>query len=159
MFSFIQEILVSHPINNLERYDMNRLTTIALAGVIVGVLTVGANAQITKGKTRAATTKQLMGGLVKPNCAGIGEGLKAAPTDDKGWADLATKAALLNEASYLLMDDGRCPDKAWADAAKELREGSVAVLAKVEAKDFDGAKEAFKGVTGSCASCHKAHKK
>ena len=34
-----------------------------------------------------------------------------------------------------------------------------AVLAKIEAKDAAGAQEAFKTVTGSCATCHTAHKK
>jgi len=126
---------------------------------VVSMMVVSANAQIKKGKTRVLTTKQLMGGLVKPNCAGIAEGLKTAPADDKAWDDLATKVALLNEASFTMMDDGRCPDADWANAAKALREGSAAVLAKIEAKDVAGAQEAFKGVTGSCAVCHKAHKK
>jgi len=57
------------------------------------------------------------------------------------------------------MDDGRCPDADWANAAKQLREGSAAVLAKSEAKDAAGAQEAFKAVTGSCGACHKVHKK
>ena len=100
-----------------------------------------------------------MSGLIKPNCAGIGEGLKAAPVDEKAWEDLATKAALLNESSFILMDDGRCPDGDWANASKSLRDGSAAVLTKIEAKDYAGAQEAFKAVTGSCAACHKVHKK
>ena len=57
------------------------------------------------------------------------------------------------------MEDGRCPDGDWANAAKALREGTAAVLAKIEAKDAAGASEAFKGATASCGACHKAHKK
>jgi len=53
-----------------------------------------------------------MNGSIRPNCSGIGDGLKEAPKDGKVWEDLATKAALLNEASYTLMDDGRCPESA-----------------------------------------------
>lgn len=128
---------------------------IAVASMMVST----AGAQIKKGKTRVLTTKQLMNGTVKPNCAGIGEGLKTPPTDDKGWEDLATKAALLNESSFTMMDDGRCPDADWANAAKALREASAAVLAKIEAKDAAGAQDAFKGVTATCAACHKVHKK
>jgi len=116
-------------------------------------------AQIKKGKTRAATTKQLMGGLVKANCAALGDALKNAPADDKAWDELALKAALLNESGYLLMDDGRCPDGVWAGAAKTLREGSTELLAKLEAKDHAGAQAAFQNVTKSCGECHKAHKK
>lgn len=138
---------------------MKKLGFAGLAIVALVGLSLSIEAQVKKGKTRAATTKQLMAGLVKPQCAGLGEALKTAPADDQAWADLATKAALLNETGYGLMDDGRCPDGAWAGACKKLREASAAVLAKVEAKDLDGAKEAFKGVTESCGECHKAHKK
>ena len=138
---------------------MKRLFCVAMVVAIVSVLAAGASAQVKKGKTRVLTTKQMMSGLIKPNCAGIGEGLKTAPADDKAWDELATKAALLNESSFILMDDGRCPDGEWANASKALRDGSAAVLAKIEAKDYAGAQEEFKGVTGSCAACHKAHKK
>jgi len=138
---------------------MKKLGFVGLAVVALVGLSLSIDAQVKKGKTRAATTKQLMAGLVKPPCAGLGEALKTTPADDKAWAELATKAALLNEAGYLLMDDGRCPDGTWAGACKKLRESSAAVLEKVEAKDLDGAKEAFQGVTASCGECHKAHKK
>jgi len=138
---------------------MKRLFCIAMIVGIVSVLSAGAFAQVKKGKTRVLTTKQLMSGLIKPDCSGIGEGLKLAPADEKAWDDLATKAALLNESSFILMDDGRCPDGDWANASKALRDGSAAVLTKIESKDYAGAQEAFKTVTGSCAACHKAHKK
>ena len=136
-----------------------KLVCMATIVGLVTVLSAVSSAQVKKGKTRVLTTKQMMAGLVKPNCAGIGEALKGAPADDKAWEDLATKAALLNEASFSLMDDGRCPDGDWANASKALRDASAAVLAKVEAKDAAGAKEAFKGVTDSCGACHKVHKK
>lgn len=118
---------------------MKKLLGAGLTLVLVVIFSVTATAQVKKGKTRLLQTKQLMGGLVKPNCAGIGDGLKEAPADDKAWEDLATKAALLNEASYILMDDGRCPDADWANAATVLREGSAVVLEKVNAKDASGA--------------------
>lgn len=126
---------------------------VALAGVSAAV------AQVQKGKTRAALTKQIMAGIVQVNCAALGKGTKEAPPDDKAWAALATNAALLNEAGYLLMDDGRCPDGVWAGAAKSLQTASAAVLAKIEAKDLEGAAAEFKKVTETCAACHKAHKK
>lgn len=137
----------------------NKVLGTALVLGIAAVLSLSGDAQIKKGKTRPLTTKQMMNGLVKLHCGGLAEGLKKAPADDKGWEELATKAALLNEAGYILMEDDRCPDADWANAAKQLREGSADVLAKLEAKDHAGASEAFKAVTGSCASCHKVHKK
>lgn len=138
---------------------MKRFLSLTLVLGLITVVSMGAAAQIKKGKTRPLTTKQLMSGLVKPQCGDLGEALKTAPTDAAGWDALATKAALLNEVGYLLMDDDRCPDGDWAGAAKTLREGTAAVLAKIEAKDAAGAQEAFKGATASCAACHKAHKK
>jgi hypothetical protein len=138
---------------------MKKIVCLGMVGAALVCLSLGATAQVTKGKTRPLKTKQLMSGLVRPNCAGIGDGLKEAPKDDESWAALATKAALLNEASYILMDDGRCPDATWAGAAKALREGSAAVLEKVEAKDAAGAKSAFETMTKACGECHKAHKK
>ena len=134
------------------------LLVVGVLLVVAGV-SVGATAQVKKGKTRAALTKQIMGGIVQVNCAALGKGTKDAPADAKAWDALATNAALLNEAGYLLMDDGRCPDGDWANAAKALKEGSAAVLAKIEAKDLEGAAAEFKKVTESCAGCHKAHKK
>ncbi|MFO1022198.1 MAG: hypothetical protein U0903_16125 [Planctomycetales bacterium] len=131
--------------------------TAAVLGVLVGSL--GLEGQIKKGKSRPLQTKQLMQGLVFPNCGALGKGLKTPPTDDKGWDSLAMHAALLNEASYILMDDGRCPDKDWADAVKQLREGSKEVLAAVEAKNAEKASAAMKTMTGSCGACHSKHKK
>lgn len=138
---------------------VRKLLVPALILACFASLSVVGTAQVKKGKTRAATTKQLMSGVVQPNCAALGKGTKEAPADDKGWAALATNAALLNEMSYQLMDDGRCPDGTWADAAKALRAASEEVLKKVEAKDQAGAAAAFGNLTKSCGACHMAHKK
>lgn len=117
------------------------------------------SAQKTKGKERAAATKYLMRGINKPNCGGLAESLKdAGPADDKAWDTAACQASCLNEMSYILMDDGRCPDGDWAGAAKQLRAGSAEVLAAIETKDLEGARTAFMKVTGACAACHKVHK-
>jgi hypothetical protein len=127
-----------------------------LAVIMMSLAAVG---QVTKGKTRPLLTKQLMGGLVQPNCKSLGAGLKEAPADDKAWEALATNTALLNEAGHILMADGRCPDGEWAGAAKTLQECSAVLLEKIDAKDAEGAQGAFKAMTAACAACHKAHKK
>jgi len=111
-----------------------------------------------KGKTRIASIEQLMEGINGPNCGGLKKTLDAGPSDKKAWKTAARQAALLNEMSYLLMADGRCPDGEWAGACKILRESSVDVLAAVDKKDLDGAKAAFGNLTKACAKCHKAHK-
>lgn len=128
-------------------------------GFLAAVVREGAEAQVTKGKQRAAKTVFLMRGIVKPNCAGAGDLLKdKGPADDKAWETLACHASILNEMSYVVMDDGRCPDGTWAGAAKSLREGSASLIGAAEKKDLAAAQEALKGVTGSCKTCHDAHK-
>jgi cytochrome c556 len=131
-----------------------------ILALALGMLLPGpADAQKTKGKTRAAETKFLMRGINQPNCGGIAAALKdKGPADDKAWEALACHASILNEMSHVVMDDGRCPDGVWAGAGKALREGSAALLGASEKKDLAAAQEAMKGVTGSCKSCHDAHK-
>jgi hypothetical protein len=137
-----------------------------IAGLLAALALVGwlawqpVEAQKTKGKTRPAETKSLMKGVVQPNCAAIGGAIKGdGPADDKAWDKVALNAVVLNEMSFVLMDDGRCPDKDWANAAKTLRECSAKLLETAKAKDVAGTQAAFKGLTGACAACHSAHKK
>ena len=141
---------------------MKTLAMIGLPLATVMLLVIAsthpATGQIKKGKTRPLTTSQMMAGLVRPNCASLGNALKEQPADEKAWAALATQAALLNEAGHMLMADGRCPDKTWAEAAKTLRECSSVILEKLDAQDLEGAGTAFQALTKSCASCHKAHR-
>jgi cytochrome c556 len=145
---------------------MVRSRIVAGIGVLAGscllwaALDRPAGAQVAKGKSRPAATKFLMRGITLPGCKGIGELLKEkGPADDKAWETLACHASCLNELSFSLMQDGRCPDGVWAGAAKSLGEGSTAVLAAADKKDVEAARTAFKTVTDSCKSCHDAHKK
>lgn len=142
---------------------MNRLRMIAVVGLSAAVLlAVAATTSVwaqQAGKTRPLKTKQLMKGLVAPNCGALKKALDAGPADDAAWEALTLNAALLNEANYILMADGRCPDAAWAAAAKTLGGCSDAVLKAAEAKDVEKAKTAFTALTKACAACHKVHKK
>lgn len=136
---------------------MRTICRLCLIGCLVVCFSVVAVAQIKKGKVRAATNRQLMGGLLQPNCDAIAKGTSVAPVNNKAWAALATNAAMLNEAGYLLTEDGRTPDAEWAKAAEALSEASAALLTRIESKDFNGAVAQFKAVTKSCADCHAAH--
>lgn len=132
--------------------------TVALCTCALGT-GIAVQAQVKKGKTRLMTTEYLMEGIVKPHCDALKKGLDAAPADDKAWHKLAVSAALLNEASYTLMDDGRCPDGVWADAAtKVLRQGSADLVKALEGKDHAAAKAAFGAMTKACKACHDKHK-
>ncbi len=142
---------------------MTRLST-KVAGVLLTLGLVGwwayqpAEAQKTKGKTRPAETKYLMRGIQQPNCAALAGLLKEGPDSDKAWDKAVCHATVLNEMSYVLMEDGRCPDKDWLGATKTLRACSAKVIEAAKAKDLDAAKGAFKKLLGACATCHKAHK-
>lgn len=144
---------------------LNRGFGFALAAVTALAILVPepgdeAAAQVAKGKTRPAATKYLMRGITQPNCKGLAELLKdPGPADDKAWDTAVCHASTLNELSFLLMDDGRCPDATWAGAAKALREASAAAIDATGKKDLAATKTAFKGVTDACKTCHDAHKK
>jgi hypothetical protein len=132
---------------------------LAVLGLLGWLAYAPVQAQKTKGKSRPAETKFLMKGVIQPNCAALGAALKGdGPSDDKAWDQALLHALVLNEMSYVVMDDGRCPDKEWAGAAKTLRECSGKVAEAARAKDAAAAKTAFKALTGACATCHKAHK-
>lgn len=134
-----------------------RLLVWAAMAAMVGIGLQTVDAQIKKGKTRAATTKQLMKGVVAVNCGALKKAIEAESVD---WDDVALRAAVLNESGYGLMDDGRCPDGEWAKGAKAVQSATAEVLAAAEKKDAAAAKAAFAKVTGEgCATCHKAHKK
>ncbi len=131
------------------------LASLALLAM-VGVFAGDALAQKTKGKTRAATTKQLMKGLVAPTC---GDLKKLLEEKEINWDNVGVKAAVLNEAGYLLLDDGRCPDGDWAKSSEAIQKASAAILEAAGNKDADAANAAFKKLTGEgCAACHKVHK-
>lgn len=137
-----------------------RACALACVSLII-VATVGTTvAQVKKGKTRLMLTKHLMQGVVKPHCTNLKKGLDAGPSNDEAWEELALHASLLNEGSFSLMADGRCPDGVWADAAsKTLRQGSENVIKAIDAKDLEAAKKAFGAMTKSCKACHDKHKK
>lgn len=137
---------------------MNKLWILGVFVIVASTVSVVATAQFHKGKTRLALTKQIMVGLVHPNYAAIEKVAKEAPADKKAWEALETNAALLNEASYLLMEDGRCPDADWDKATQKLRAGSAAVLAKIQAKDKVGIATEIKAMTQACVDCHTAHR-
>ncbi len=139
----------------MRKYGLSAM--LIVLGVSLSVaLSSHVEAQKTKGKTRAATTKQLMKGIVGANCGALKASLDAETTD---WDAVSLQAALLNESGYLLLDDGRCPDGEWAKAAKAMQTCSAAVLTAAEEKNLDGAKAAFGELTkNACGGCHAAHK-
>jgi len=141
---------------------MNRRSQlfVSVLAIFGALCFVSATPAQVKGKSRPLTTKQLMSGLIKPQFTAAGEAVKGSgPADDKAWDAAATSAALLNEAAHLMMDDGRCPDATWADAAKALNAASKTAIERIAAKDAAGAREALGAVGKACGACHAVHHK
>jgi len=139
--------------------NIRSASLIVVICTLAGLVLIGesAEAQKTKGKSRAALTKQLMKGIVSANCAQL---KKAVDADQPNWEEISLRAALINEAGHFLMDDGRCPDDKWANAAKALQTDSAVILAATEKMDSAAAKAAFARLTlDGCGACHKAHRK
>ena len=132
---------------------------IALAGLAVTLSSSQVTAQ-KKGKSRPLTTAQLMSGLVKPQLISIKGHVddEKTPEGEDGWKSLTTSIALLNEASYTMMEDDRCPDKTWADACQILRKATESGLKSAAKKDAAGVRESIAGITSSCKTCHTEHK-
>jgi hypothetical protein len=130
--------------------------------VVTLALAIGASitvAQVQKGKTRPLETKVWMKTINGPHCSALGKLLKAGPADDKEWEQAKVHAEMLNEAGHVLMADGRCPDAAWADGSKQLRESSDALLKDIGEKNATGGQANFQKLLGACKTCHSAHKK
>ena len=132
------------------------LCAAAFVVALVGDLVV---AQVTQGKTRPMKTSHWMAGVMKTHSGALRKGLSSAPADDKAWKALEVSAGLMNESSYVLMADGRCPDGVWLNAVeKTLREGSASLLKAIEAKDVAAAKTALGAMSRSCKECHTKHR-
>lgn len=127
--------------------------------LVLSLFTFAGEAQVKRGRTRAAETKYLMKGVIQPSCAAIGALLKQDGAEPGTWDKVATHASVINELSYSIMDDGRCPDSSWAGAAKSLRESSATILVAAREKNVAEARTAFKSLTAACATCHKTHRK
>lgn len=141
----------------MSRYRIG-LAGAALFGGLVLAVGLSASGQAVKGKSRPAATKHLMVGVVKLHSGNLEKALNEGPKDDAGWDAAAAYAGCLNEVSYALMDDGRCPDKVWEGAAMKLREGSAAALDAIQKRNLDGAKAGVQALKAACGACHKAHK-
>lgn len=109
---------------------------------------------------RVASVKVIMGGIHGPAMKAISDLLKdTGPADDGAWGQIATHAALLNESGHVLMQNNRCPDKVWADAAAALRKSTTDLYTATTKKDLNAAREAQKAMGASCGACHAQHKK
>lgn len=141
-------------LNNFQK--MSRIGVIFLVLVAMGTAVAH---KAHKGKSQPMETKHWMQGVMKPASGALKTGLASAPGDEEAWELLAMHAAVMNESSYVLMADGRCPDDIWSKASTEtLRNGSVSLISAIQSRNYNAAKAAFEAMAGSCKGCHEVHK-
>lgn len=137
---------------------MKKLSALVVVLAVFAAIGLEAAAPLRPGKSRLASTRQIMTGFVHPNQLAIEKVAQKPLYDAKSWEMLGANAAMLNEASYILMEDGRCPDADWEKACQKLRTGSAALLAKIEARDAAGVATEYKAMAEACVACHAAHR-
>lgn len=113
-----------------------------------------------------ATNRQLMLGLVIPasnviyGAAGtistLAGTIDKAPKDDKEWEVVAANAAILVEASQLLVVEGRgVHDPVWTKAAADLGTAARNVITATQAKNVDQLLDKGGELVASCDNCHE----
>jgi len=108
---------------------------------------------------RPLKTSTVMKVVTKPHCDALKEIFKRGPKTSEDWDALIEHSEVLSEVSYILMEDGRCPDYVWEGAATQtLRNCAKAIIAASERRNVVVAQGAFEKLTEACTSCHDAHK-
>lgn len=138
-----------------------RLTAAALGSalaVAAGVALFASRAVAADGE-RVATISDIMNSISKSNMGRISSAVKkSAPTSDKGWLAIERAGAMLNEVSFIIVQEDRVIDDVWKKAAGELRAASAQLAVAAKAKDFAGVKAAVPKIGASCKSCHDVHR-
>ena len=131
---------------------------VVLLGFVLSLLAVVPSSDA-QDKKPAPEIKKFMKTVSNPNCGNAGKLLKKGITEDSDWATLLKNANALNKLSKDLMAEDRCLSGDWAKACATLKECSAKLAEAAKEKNVDNAKASFKGLTGACAICHKAHRK
>lgn len=103
----------------------------------------------------AATSRQVMLGLVIP-AADIVWGVGSeAPADDAAWEKVQATAVMIAEAGHLLMAVPRVVDQGdWLVAAQAMIDAANAAAASAREKNVDKVSEAGNALYESCDACH-----
>ena len=112
------------------------------------------------GEPRVAKIQHIMAGIQQPGMQRLQRGIRGSgPADDEGWGLIGLHSALMNEVSFMLMQNDRSKDAVWAKAAADLRAASAAVNAAAGKKDLATVREGVQAMGGACKSCHDVHRK
>lgn len=135
---------------------------ILLAGIPVCVLAAIAWADEPNGHTykKAASVDDLMEYMVKPAMDRIKAYREAGgPSGKEEWRTSFGAISMVNEASQLILMDGRVKDDAWRDGASQVLAASKDAMMGAYRMDADGYNSGLKAMAAGCKTCHDVHKK
>jgi len=130
--------------------------TVGALGLGLSAVTYIAGSQGAE-EPRVATVADIMNDIQQPAMKRLTTAAKAAPADDKGWEELRSAAAVLNETGFILIQGGRAKDDVWTKTSADLRAATGLIAKAAEAKDFEAIKAEVPKVTASCKGCHEVH--
>ncbi len=135
-----------------------RMATVALVGfgvVALAAMTVGAK------DDAPPTIKKIMGALNKGPASESSKLKKSLAAKNQNWKAIQSSAkAFATLGAALGKNEPPKGEKAsWETLTVAYATESKALEDAAEKKDLGGTKEAFKNLSMSCMSCHRAHKK
>ena len=135
---------------------------ILLAGISICVLSAVVRADNLNGHTykKAASVNDLMEYMVKPAMGKIKAYREAGgPSGKDEWQKAFGAVSMVNEASQLVLMDGRIKDEAWRDGASQVVAASKDAMMGAYRMDADGFNAGLKAMAAGCKTCHDVHKK
>jgi cytochrome c556 len=110
---------------------------------------------------KVASVKQIMATAHKPLMDSLAAMSKAGgPKDDKEWELAETQAAMLSEATQLLLLGNRPLDQdVWVKSSEKLQAVTADSAKAAHEKDLEAWKTSVGAIGGNCRNCHTVHRK
>lgn len=109
---------------------------------------------------KAAAVNHLMEYMVKPAMDRLKVYREAGgPASKEEWQNAFGAVSMVNEASQLVLMDGRVKDDAWSEGALQVISASRDAMLGAYRMDAEGFNKGLKGMSAGCKTCHDVHKK
>lgn len=131
---------------------------IAMLAVTGSTVADGEDAQHSYEK--AASVEDLMAYMVKPAMDSVKAfGEAGGPSGRDEWKKAFGAVSMVNEASQLVLMDGRVKDDAWRDGATKVVAATRDAMLGAYRMDVAGYNQGLKAMRAGCKTCHDVHKK
>ena len=109
---------------------------------------------------KAAGVPDLMAYMVKPAMDKVKAfGEAGGPSGRDEWKAAFGAVSMVNEASQLVLMDGRVKDDAWRDGATKVVAATRDAMLGAYRMDAQGYNKGLKAMRAGCKTCHDVHKK